>query len=137
MWPALSPFKEELISQYKPLPDGILDTTFDSGRVHLRVIFDHVTTALDRIRTEGLAPQGADAWFLDGFAPSRNPEMWSSDVFTRMRPLSHAGTTFSTFTVAGHVRRGLQEVGFSLQKIPGHGRKKEILTGTMGEDYRK
>ncbi len=55
--------------------------------------------------------------------------MWSIEVFQGMKPLSRKGTTFSTFTVAGFVRRGLQEQGFVLEKIKGYGEKKEALTG--------
>lgn len=71
----------------------------------------------------------ADAWFLDGFAPARNPEMWGEDlmraVFTQTRP----GGTFATFTAAGHVRRALQAAGYAVERRPGFGRKREMLAG--------
>lgn len=68
-----------------------------------------------------------DAWFLDGFAPSKNPEMWNDKIFNKIYESSKQGTTLSSFTVAGVVRRGLQNSGFSVKKIPGSGQKKEIL----------
>lgn len=71
----------------------------------------------------------ADAWFLDGFKPATNPEMWTEAVFRSMARCSHAGTTFATFTAAGEVRRGLQAAGFEVTKIKGFGRKRDMLAG--------
>lgn len=81
-----------------------------------------------------------DAWFLDGFAPSKNPDMWSEALFRRMAILSQPGATFATFTAAGKVRRGLMEAGFQCEKVPGFGRKREMLKGaidTPGADPRR
>jgi len=69
----------------------------------------------------------ADAWFLDGFAPSTNPGMWSEAVFDGIRGRSAPGARVATFTVAGVVRRGLSDRGFAVEKRPGHGRKRERL----------
>lgn len=68
-----------------------------------------------------------DAWFLDGFAPARNGAMWSPEVFQQMARLSAPGARAATFTVAGDVRRGLQAAGFSVEKKPGFGAKRERL----------
>lgn len=80
----------------------------------------------------------ADAWFLDGFAPSTNPDMWSEAVFDAVRDRSAPGARVATFTVAGAVRRGLSERGFVVEKRPGHGRKRERLEarlpGVVGSD---
>lgn len=70
-----------------------------------------------------------DIWYLDGFAPSKNPGMWSQKLFNTLYSLSKPGTTLSTFTVAGFVRRGLIEAGFNISKTPGTGKKRENLTG--------
>jgi len=79
----------------------------------------------------------ADAWFLDGFAPSTNPGMWSDAVMDAIAARSARGARVATFTVAGAVRRGLSERGFQVDKRPGHGRKRERLEarlpGTMLE----
>ena len=69
----------------------------------------------------------ADSWFLDGFAPARNPGMWSDAVLDGVRARSAPGARVATFTVAGAVRRGLAERGFEVAKRPGHGRKRERL----------
>lgn len=68
-----------------------------------------------------------DAWFLDGFAPARNPAMWSGALFSHIARLSGAGARVATFTVAGQVRRGLEKVGFAVEKRPGFGAKRERL----------
>ena len=72
-----------------------------------------------------------DAWFLDGFAPSRNSDMWRGDLFTRIAALSAPGARAATFTVAGVARRGLAEAGFAVEKRPGFGRKKERLEALL------
>lgn len=73
----------------------------------------------------------ADAWFLDGFAPSTNPAMWSDAVLDGVRARSAPGARVATFTVAGAVRRGLAERGFDVDKRPGHGRKRERLEARL------
>ncbi|MBU2418502.1 MAG: tRNA (5-methylaminomethyl-2-thiouridine)(34)-methyltransferase MnmD, partial [Alphaproteobacteria bacterium] len=73
----------------------------------------------------------ADAWFLDGFAPSTNPGMWSDAVLDGVAARSAPGARVATFTVAGSVRRGLAERGFAVEKKPGHGRKRERLEASL------
>jgi tRNA 5-methylaminomethyl-2-thiouridine biosynthesis bifunctional protein len=73
----------------------------------------------------------ADAWFLDGFAPSTNPGMWSDAVMDAVAARSAPGARVATFTVAGAVRRGLAERGFQVDKRPGHGRKRERLEARL------
>jgi tRNA 5-methylaminomethyl-2-thiouridine biosynthesis bifunctional protein len=69
----------------------------------------------------------ADAWFLDGFAPAANPQMWSESLLALVAQRSAPGATAATFTVAGAVRRGLEAAGFAVDKRPGFGRKRERL----------
>ena len=76
-------------------------------------------------------PGRADAWFLDGFAPSTNPGMWSDAVLDGVAARSAPGARVGTFTVAGSVRRGLSERGFTVDKRPGHGRKRERLEARL------
>lgn len=72
-----------------------------------------------------------DCYFLDGFAPKKNPEMWSEAVVLQLRELSKSGTSFATFTAAGFVRRSLENVGFTVKKISGFGKKREMLVGFL------
>jgi tRNA 5-methylaminomethyl-2-thiouridine biosynthesis bifunctional protein len=71
-----------------------------------------------------------DCWFLDGFKPATNPDMWSDTILQNMARMSKVGATFATFTAAGDVRRGLQAQGFDVQKTKGFGRKRDMLIGT-------
>lgn len=74
-----------------------------------------------------------DAWFLDGFAPARNPQMWSAEVIGEIARLSAPGARVGSYTVAGDVRRRLAEAGFEARKAPGHGAKRERLEAVFGE----
>ncbi len=80
---------------------------------------------------------GVDAWFLDGFAPSKNPEMWTPSLYKTIALLSKKGTSFSTFTAASNVRRGLIDAGFNIVKWPGFGRKREMLSGVFEPCHQK
>jgi tRNA 5-methylaminomethyl-2-thiouridine biosynthesis bifunctional protein len=73
----------------------------------------------------------ADAWFLDGFAPSKNPDMWRPEVLGLIAARSNPGARAATFSVAGAVRRGLQDAGFAVSRAPGFGRKKERLEARL------
>lgn len=72
-----------------------------------------------------------DAWFLDGFTPAKNPDMWGKSLFDTMARLSHSTTTYATFTAARFVRDGLEEAGFTVEKSKGFGRKRDMLKGSF------
>lgn len=74
-----------------------------------------------------------DAWYLDGFAPSRNQSMWHENLYRSIAALSRPGAVFATFSAAGDVRRGLMQAGFTVHKRPGFGRKRECLAGVLTE----
>ncbi|RDV24617.1 bifunctional tRNA (5-methylaminomethyl-2-thiouridine)(34)-methyltransferase MnmD/FAD-dependent 5-carboxymethylaminomethyl-2-thiouridine(34) oxidoreductase MnmC [Alteromonas aestuariivivens] len=83
-------------------------------------------------------PSGlVDAWFLDGFAPSKNPDMWTDALFGEMARLSKPNGTFSTFTAAGIVKRGMQQAGFCIEKVGGFGRKRDMLIGHYSKNEAK
>lgn len=71
----------------------------------------------------------ADAWFLDGFAPARNPDMWEPALLAAVHARTVPGGTFATYTAAGHVRRCLAAAGFEVARRPGFGSKREMLAG--------
>lgn len=98
-----------------------------SERVSLTLIFDDVEHALGALHP--VHGTQVDCWYLDGFTPAKNPDMWTSCVFSHMARLSKEGSRFATFTAAGFVRRELEEVGFSVSKQPGFAKKREMLTG--------
>ncbi len=129
LWPSLSKFSDKLIQQYPIALPGL-------HRIHL---FDN-QVILDLWlgdATEGFSQAHAhndgriDAWFLDGFAPSKNDSMWQPTLFKQIKRLSKDHATFATFTAAGAVRRALQDAGFIVQKQKGFGRKREMLIGHL------
>ena len=73
----------------------------------------------------------ADAWYLDGFSPAKNPELWSPDLMAEVARHTAPGGTFATYTAAGHVRRALTEAGFSVTRRPGFGRKRHMTAGVL------
>ena len=101
-------------------------------------VADDVTIVLGRgDATEILARQDGrvDAWYLDGFAPEKNPRMWTSELFELMARRSRAGqTTLATYSVAGLVKQGLRQAGFYVVRRPGHGRKRHRLVGVYQPD---
>ncbi|WP_017941582.1 MULTISPECIES: tRNA (5-methylaminomethyl-2-thiouridine)(34)-methyltransferase MnmD [unclassified Thioalkalivibrio] len=114
-----------LREQYPPPVPGLHRIEFPGGRAVLTLGLGDAAPLLARVRGR------IDAWFLDGFAPRSNPALWNTGVFRQIARLSAPGATFGTYTAAGQVRRDLEGVGFSVQRVPGHGRKRERLTGTL------
>ena len=108
-----------------PVPKTGMHVIDVAEDVRLTLYIGDVAEVLPKIEAR------VDAWFLDGFKPASNPEMWTADVFAQMARLSHAGTSFATFTAAGEVRRGLQAAGFEVHKVQGFGRKRDMLSGVF------
>ena len=123
-WGALDSVLDALLSKYpNDSGEGVYDLAIMED-VTLTLIIGDVNDALPKLDA------AVDCWFLDGFKPSSNPDMWRDSVFENMARLSAVGTTFSTFTAVGYVRRGLTSVGFDVQKISGFGYKWHMLVGT-------
>lgn len=100
-------------------------TRFTLGRIEVEVITGDARETLP-------AWQGAaDAWFLDGFSPAKNPELWSDDLMRAVGAHTAAGGTFATYTAAGHVRRALQAAGFAVRREAGYGTKRHMSAGTL------
>ncbi len=76
----------------------------------------------------------ADAWFLDGFSPAKNPELWNEALMTEVARHTAPCGTFATYTAAGHVRRALAAAGFTVTRQPGFGRKKHMTSGWLEGD---
>jgi tRNA U34 5-methylaminomethyl-2-thiouridine-forming methyltransferase MnmC len=73
----------------------------------------------------------ADAWYLDGFSPAKNPELWSESLMAEVARHTAPGGTFATYTAAGHVRQALAGAGFTVTRQPGFGRKRHMTTGQL------
>jgi tRNA U34 5-methylaminomethyl-2-thiouridine-forming methyltransferase MnmC len=76
-------------------------------------------------------PGRADAWYLDGFSPAKNPELWSEDLLREVARHTSPGGTFATYTAAGHVRRALADAGFTVRREAGFGRKRHMTVGQL------
>ena len=71
----------------------------------------------------------ADAWYLDGFSPAKNPELWSPDLMAEVGRHTVPGGTCATYSAAGHVRASLAAAGFAVERVAGHGRKRHMTVG--------
>ncbi|WP_369959526.1 bifunctional tRNA (5-methylaminomethyl-2-thiouridine)(34)-methyltransferase MnmD/FAD-dependent 5-carboxymethylaminomethyl-2-thiouridine(34) oxidoreductase MnmC [Pseudomonas benzenivorans] len=123
LWPELAPFAEPLLAQYVALHPGFQRLLFDGGRVVLTLLIGDALELLPQLDAR------VDAWFLDGFAPAKNPELWTAELFAELARLSAPAASFGTFTSAGMVRRGLKAAGFEVKRMPGQGKKWEVLKG--------
>ncbi|HET8706266.1 MAG TPA: bifunctional tRNA (5-methylaminomethyl-2-thiouridine)(34)-methyltransferase MnmD/FAD-dependent 5-carboxymethylaminomethyl-2-thiouridine(34) oxidoreductase MnmC, partial [Pseudomonadales bacterium] len=125
-WPELGALSRELIARYPALTPGFHRLQLANGRIQLSLLFGDAAEQFAQLHAQ------VDAWFLDGFSPSQNPQLWQQEVLTQMQRLSKVNhTTFATFTAASWVRKALEQAGFSVQKAPGFGRKREMLFGRL------
>ncbi|NAT26120.1 bifunctional tRNA (5-methylaminomethyl-2-thiouridine)(34)-methyltransferase MnmD/FAD-dependent 5-carboxymethylaminomethyl-2-thiouridine(34) oxidoreductase MnmC [Pseudomonas syringae] len=125
LWPELSRFADPLLEQYVAIHEGFQRLVFDNGRVTLTLLIGDALQMLPQLDGQ------IDAWFLDGFAPAKNPEMWTPELFAELARLSTPGTTIGTFTSTGWVRRSLNAAGFKMKRVPGIGHKWEVLRGAF------
>ncbi|MEQ9554118.1 MAG: FAD-dependent 5-carboxymethylaminomethyl-2-thiouridine(34) oxidoreductase MnmC [Rhodospirillales bacterium] len=124
-FPELAPLAAELRAAYPRRVPGFHRLRLDGGRVALTLLFGPVAEMLEKLAAR------VDAWFLDGFAPRRNPEMWTDTVFRDLARLSAPAARVATFSAAGAVRRGLAAAGFAMVKRPGFAGKLECLAGRL------
>ncbi len=122
--PELATETGALLEQWPPRVGGVHRLHFDGGRVRLTLLLGAVETMLP------LAGGQVDAWYLDGFAPSKNPEMWTLEVLNEVARLSASGARLATFSAAGAVRRGLSDLGFEVRKRDGFGHKRDCVAAT-------
>lgn len=123
LWPELASLSQSLTEQYHDLFPGWHRFEFDQSRVVLTLLVGDVNRTLPELNAK------VDAWFLDGFSPAKNPDMWLQPLFQNIANLSKKDATFATFTSASVVRKGLESVGFVVSKTSGFGKKREMLSG--------
>ncbi|MEO0909012.1 MAG: tRNA (5-methylaminomethyl-2-thiouridine)(34)-methyltransferase MnmD [Pseudomonadota bacterium] len=121
VWPELNELAILLGEIWNPVSDAI-DEAFTED-VRLSVHIGDANEILPSAEFE------ANAWYLDGFSPAKNPELWNEALMNSVADKTAADGTFSTYSAAGFVRRNLQTAGFQVQKVPGFGRKREMLVG--------
>jgi len=125
LWPELKSFADQLLAQYVAIHQGFQRLILDHGRITLTLLIGDVLEQLPQLDAQ------IDAWFLDGFAPAKNPDMWTAELFVELARLAAPGSTISTFTSTGWVRRLLNAAGFKMKRTPGIGHKWEILRGVF------
>ncbi len=125
-WPQLAPLGTELLERYPPPIPGFHRLQLDGDRVDLTLLWGEAAEMLAQVAAR------VDAFFLDGFAPSRNPDMWSEALFAQLARLAAPGATCATYSAAGKVSRCMTAAGFTVEKKKGFGRKREMLCGRFG-----
>lgn len=112
-FPELAPWSARFLAQWQ-------GGSCDLGTLHLQVIEGDARQTLPAWSGE------ADAWFLDGFSPAKNPELWEEALMAEVAAHTAHGGSAATYTAAGFVRRGLEAAGFEVTRIPGYGRKRHM-----------
>lgn len=128
-WPELAEYAEKLQKHYPIAVPECHRVVLEEGAITLDLWFGDIKDCMPRVPVgeKGIV----DAWFLDGFAPSKNPEMWNQNLFNGMAKLARQDCTCATFTAAGFVRRGLIEAGFEMKKVKGFGTKRDMIAGHL------
>ncbi|SFN33257.1 tRNA U34 5-methylaminomethyl-2-thiouridine-forming methyltransferase MnmC [Formivibrio citricus] len=122
-WPQFSSLSADLVKAWPPLSGGRHDLFLDEGSVQLTLLLGDAREQFPLLEAQ------ADAVYLDGFAPSKNPDMWSLPIFEQLYRLAVPGCTLATWSVAGMVRNGLKQAGFAVCKTQGFGGKRQMLKG--------
>ncbi|SER62333.1 tRNA (5-methylaminomethyl-2-thiouridine)(34)-methyltransferase MnmD [Rhizobium sp. NFR03] len=122
-WPEIADERDALVAAWSAAP---------AGTVRLDLASDVTLTIVCGPAIEGVTTYAGtfDAWYLDGFAPSRNPDMWSQALMAAVHDVTAPGGTFATYAAAGFVRRNLQAAGFAIERRKGFAGKREMLCGT-------
>lgn len=116
-WPVLA---QELVEHWPPLTPNLHKLSLDGGRVRLLLGFGDAATLAREVVAR------VDAFHLDGFAPARNPAMWTPALFEALARLAVPGATAATWSAARTVRDGLAAVGFDVRAAAGPGRKRDV-----------
>lgn len=122
-WPELKPLIDQLLLQYPPALAGCHRLIFVKERFSIDLWLGDAAINLPKIQSQ----HPVDAWFLDGFSPQLNPELWQAQILDEVIRLSAEGTTFSSFSVAGILKHGLRQRGIAIQRVRGFGYKREML----------
>lgn len=121
-WPSLRLWAERLVPQYPPSAPGHHRLSL-ADNIELTLMWGDAHACFEASLAK------VNAWFLDGFAPAQNPAMWAPALFQTLFLRSAPGATLASFTAAGHVRRGLAEAGFVVEKVEGFAGKRHRIIG--------
>jgi len=124
-WPGLATLSAEMLAGYPPLIEGFHTVCLAKGRVRLILALGDVADVLPQISGP------FDAWYLDGFSPRKNPDMWAEPFYALIAERTAAGGTLSSFSAIGRMRRALAAAGFDVEKIAGYGIKHAMTVARM------
>lgn len=128
-WPHLFARAEPILKGVTAERSGDLAIGFpDDDSIRLTVLLGDAAERMADM------PAPANAWFLDGFSPAKNPDLWSAELMAALAKQTAPGGTFATYTAAGWVRRNLEAAGFRVEKRRGFGTKREMMVGRLPED---
>ena len=133
-YPTLANESKELISKLPLNAKGLHRINFAKGKITLSLLYGDLDQTLNELKNPQIK---YDAWYLDGFSPAKNPEMWSAEIASCLAEASHSETTFSTYTVAGFVKKNFERANFSLFKLKGFGKKRSMLAGKSNSEEKK
>ena len=125
----LAEIRNELIQQWPRRWLGVHHLSFLNGQIDLHLHYGQAEQILPTLDFS------ADIWFMDGFSPAKNPDLWSGQICQQIARLSAHQAKLATFTVASTVRTALAEAGFAVQKAPGFGRKRDMLTASYDRGF--
>ncbi|MFM0227456.1 bifunctional tRNA (5-methylaminomethyl-2-thiouridine)(34)-methyltransferase MnmD/FAD-dependent 5-carboxymethylaminomethyl-2-thiouridine(34) oxidoreductase MnmC [Paraburkholderia dipogonis] len=128
--PEIAGLAGALANAWPMLVPGTHRLEFDEGRVVLTLVFGDAQESLPVLRLR------ADAFYLDGFAPAKNPELWTPAIFKALARLAGEGATFATYSSAGDIKRALTQCGFEYRKVDGFGWKRAMLVGHFAPRWR-
>lgn len=117
---AFAPRAAELEACWPLLVPGVHRLEFDAGRVVLTLVFGDAVRTVPRLRL------AADAFYLDGFSPAKNPELWDAAMMRGLARLAVPGATAATWSAARGVREAIADAGFEVELAPGFGAKREM-----------
>ena len=119
-WPELAQLATNFATNWDP----------ETGRLNCKTLVADVIYGDARVCLPNWHGQ-ADAWFLDGFSPAKNPDMWERDLLRCVAQKTAPRGSFATYTAAGHVRKALASAGFEVKRVPGYGRKRHMTSGHL------
>lgn len=130
-WPEFAALSQELRASWPMLTPGFHRIALDGGRVQLTLMLGDALDCLPQVEAE------VDAFYLDGFAPDCNADLWRPPLFGMLARLARPGATAATYTVAAPVREGLARAGFACEKRAGFGRKRHCLAARFAGENRR
>lgn len=136
-FPELGDLADQLLGKWAPQPGWncltVANTQLLLGIGDARELISSINAGHGENALQAPLLDPVDAWYLDGFSPSKNPELWDLDLLKAAAALTAPDGTLATYTAAGWVRRNLEAAGFAIEKVPGFAGKREMVVGVKAQ----